>query len=434
MIQYRKIIISFILCVILLGTGGAIAKLLYATRVQPMQHEARDVAAIVSTVLVLQHDVIEHFTGYGTARPDRVASLASEVAATVVERVHDIEEGSTVTDNQKLIQLDTREYNHRLEQAQARTKVDEAALNELTVEAAKLKELIRTAQLEIEVARSEKKRVSSLYEEGNAAKKEYDFSNLAYQQARRVWQGYELDLARNAPRRQQLLATHRGNEAARELAALNVARCTIQAPFGGTIDKLTVDVGDRVSQGMAILTLIDPSHVEIPIQLPSSVYDRVLVGATVRLSSESMPHLSWQGIVARLAASSDSKSRTVSVFVDVDNTKQTNPLIPGTFVSADVQGAMYRQCLAVPRGAVRDGHLMVIKNDVARMRRVEVIRLVGDRAIVTGDLQVGDQVVATYTARLDNGSPARGQLVSTEQTQPSTTREVSLATQRESSP
>ncbi len=434
MIQYRKIIASLILCVILLSAGLAIAKLLIATRVQPMRHVAQDIAPVVETVLVEVEDVVEHFVGYGTARPDRVAALASEVAATVVERVDNIEEGSTVGDKQELIRLDTREYNHLLEQALSRLQADVAYLNELAIEAAKLEEVISTAQLEVEVARSEKKRVSSLFEQGHAAKKEYDFANLAYQQARRVLQGFELELARNEPRQQQIRASQRGNEAARALAALNVARCTIQAPFAGTIEALTVDVGDRVSQGMTILTLIDPSHVEIPIQLPSGVHDRIQVGAVVHLNSESMPHLAWQGTVARLAASADSKSRTVAVYVDVDNTIQKHPLIPGTFVSADVQGAMYGQCLAVPRGAVREGQLLVIENDVARVRRVDVVRLVGDRAIVAGDLQVGDQVIASYTARLDNGSPARGLLAASKQAPQSNTKDLSLATQRETAP
>ncbi len=434
MIQYRKIIVSIVLCAILLGTSGVIAQLLYATRTQPARREAHNLAPVVETVFVKQQDLVERFVGYGTARSDRVAELAAEVAATVIERVADIEEGSTVSTNQPLIQLDTREYRHLLEQADARSQADVAALRELAIEASKLNEMISTARLELEVTRAEKKRVSILYEQGHAAKKEYDFANLDYQQARRVLQGYELDLIRNEPRQEQLLASKRGYDAALALAELDLERCTIRAPFAGTIERLSVDIGDHVLPGSVLLTLVDPSHVEIPIQLPSAVHDRINLGAVVRLSSESMTHHTWVGRVARLAASADAGSRTFAVYIDVDNSKQSHTLLPGSFVSAEVEGVLHRQSLSVPRSAVRDGQLLVIEHEVAKVRRVDVIRLIGDHAIVVGDLRVGDQVITDYTNYLGDGSPVRGQLSVTMNGQPSSSKDISFAIQREHIP
>jgi len=51
---------------------------------------------------------------------------------------------------------------------------------------------------------------------------------------------------------------------------------------------------------------------------------------------------------------------------------------------------------------------MLIENNIVRVRRVEVLRVTDDRAIVAGDLQAGDHVIASYAARFSDGSSARG--------------------------
>ena len=398
---------SIVLIVAMMAVGAALAIGLLALSEEPPRREAATLPPLVEAVVVQAEDVVQRFMGYGSAQAIRNVSLAAEVAATVVERVDGIRAGSPVTKDQVLIRLDDRQYRHASEQASALAQAEQAALDELAVEARNLEQLVRTAEKELRVAQDEKTRLTGLLERGHAARKEYDFANLAFQRARRVLQGYQREAAKIAPRQARLAASKRSFEAQAALARLNVQRCEIRAPWTGRIQSILVDVGDHVSPGLPVLTLIDPSRVEIPIQLPAAEYDRVRIGAPCRIESESLVGKLWRGEVARIAPVADEQTRTFAVYVIVDNTDQAQPLVPGRFVRAEVRGPVYPNAILVPRRACRNGQVFVVEDDVARVRSVTTERLIEERALVTGDLHGGDRVILSHLDKLADGSPVR---------------------------
>lgn len=405
--EQPRILRSIVLIGILIAGASGMASCLYAFRTTPPRRALAAPPPLVESVVVEAGDLVEWFLGYGTAGPDRRANVAAEVAGTILERVGGLEAGSVVAAGQPLLRLDDREYRYLLDQAEALVRADQAAVDELAVGAQTLARVIGTAEKELRVAEEEQRRVTDLFERGLAAKKEYDFAKLAYQQARRTLQGYQMELAQNGPRQARAVASKQSYEANARLARLNIERCQINAPFAGAIEALFVDVGDRVGPGSVLLTLIDAGHVEIPLQLPAAVYDRVSVGAFCNLRSESLPGVEWQGAVARVAPHADEQTRTFAVYVDVDNARQPQPLVPGTFVTADVRGATYHDRIAVQRGAIRDDRILVVEDGVTRARRVTVERLIADRAVVSGDLRNGDRIVLSHLAKLEDGSLVR---------------------------
>ena len=402
-----KLLRSIVLIVVMMAVGAALAAVLLALSEEPPRREAATLPPLVEAVIVQAEDVVERFIGYGSAQAIRSANLAAEVAATVVERVDGIRAGSPVAKDQVLIRLDDHQYRHALEQVKALAEAEQAALDELVVEARNLEQLVRTAEKELQVAQDEKTRLAGLLERGLAARKEYDFANLAYQQARRVLQGYQREAAKTTPRRVRLTASKRSIEAQAALAQLNVHRCEIRAPWAGRIQSLMVDVGDHVSPGLPVLILIDASRVEIPIQLPDAVYNQVRVGAPCRIETENMAGTLWRGEVARIAPVADEQTRTFAVYVIVDNTDSTQPLVPGRFVRAEVRGPVYPGAILVPRRACRNGQVFIVEANVAQVRSVTTERFIEERALVAGDLRSGDRVILSHLDQLADGSPVR---------------------------
>lgn len=403
----RKLLRSILLVIVLLGGGTGIAWLLYSLKDEPPRRQDTLPPPVVRVVELQPELVVERFNGYGTALPDRAATLAAQVSSIVIERVNDIEPGSAVQKGQPLIRLDPREFQLRLDRARALVAADQAGIDEQTALAIELNGLMRTAGEEVRVTLDEKKRVSALFEETQATRKEFDFANLSYQRARRIQQQYAMELAAIAPRKARFEAGRQGQLAAVELARLNVDRCTITAPFTGVIQTLLIDVGDHVGPGSPMLRLIDPSRVEIPIQLPNAVYDRVAIGGACTLSSEAQPGTQWYGRIARKAPLADEQTRTFSVYIDVDNTAESVPLVPGIFVRADVEGSSHANRLLVPRSAIRKEGVLIAKNGVATRRSVTVERLIQDKALVEGELVAGDLVILSHLERLHEGSPVR---------------------------
>jgi len=407
LLKLGRVVISVGLIVLVLGCGAGLGRLLLSWRESPPKREDESLPPLVDSITIRADEVVERFVGFGSVLADRRAVLAAEVSAVVLERIGKIEAGSKVDKGQPLLRLDDRRHAHELERALALAAADQASLDEIDVQRASIERLKQTALREVQIASDEQSRVTDLFEEGHSHKREFDLVRLAYQQARRLLQNYEKELAVLIPRKEQAAASKRANEAAAAIARLNVERCTIRAPFSGTIDELKVDVGDSVGPGIAVLTMIDSSHVEVPIRLPVSVRGLTGVGSPCRIELQSLAGFSWSGRVARVSPVADQQTRTFTVYAEVDNTGQDNPLVPGAFVRATVDGPAHYGALLVPRGAIRRGRVLVATGGAAEVRKITIKRFIFDQAMVDGDLAGGDQVILSHLDSLTEGARVR---------------------------
>ena len=82
-------------------------------------------------------------------------------------------------------------------------------------------------------------------------------------------------------------------------------------------------------------------------------------------------------------------------------------LLPGTFVRAEVRGPVYPDRILVPRGAFREGRVLVVEQAKARARSVTPQLFIEDRAMISGDLRSGDRVILSHLDKLADGSPVR---------------------------
>ena len=403
----RRILLTFSLCLIVVSGGAGLGYLLYAQRTEPPRRELGTLPPLATSVTLTPQTVTDRYVGYGVVAADRVANVAAEISAIVKERVAGIEAGDAVAQGQPLIELSSDEYEHNLARALALVAAEEARQGELNAESEGLERLLETADRELQVAANERTRLGELIEQNMAAKKEFDFANLAYHRALRVKQSYEMDLAVIGPRAQRAAASKRSLEADVELARLNLARCVLRAPFSGVIRSIEVDAGDRVGPGSPVLSIVDASRCEVPVQLPAGVYNGVVIGAACRLESPSAPGRSWSGVVSRIAPVADEQTRTFAVYIDLDNTTQEYPVLPGTFLRVIVDGPTHRDALLVPRGAVRNGQVLIAEGNVVRRRRIEVAGLIGDKIRVASGLSRGDRVITSHLESLDDGALVR---------------------------
>lgn len=403
----RRLLISLPLVLLLLGGSAYFAQWLYSTRPPADRSAEPRRPTVVDVRRVELEDIQEVFVGYGSARADRVVTLTAEVGGMIVELAPQLDDGSPVTEGQLLVRIDDRTYRRQLDRAESMAAELDARIGQLDVERGNLERMAGIADQEVRVNRDELKRLTDLFEEEQASKKEVDFAHLAYQRSRRGHLDYENQLALIDPRRLALMATRDVRLAEARLAELDIERCRISAPFGGQIEWIVVQAGDRVRPGSEIARIVASRHIEIPIELPVSVRPRVAVGARCSLAVESMPGIRWDGTVSRLSPGADPRSRTFSAYVMVDNDAHDVPLIPGYFLTARVMGPILRQVLAVPRGAIVQNHVFVVNGDAAHVRTIEIERFVGERAVVSGDVRPNDLVILSNLDALYDEAPVR---------------------------
>lgn len=380
----RRLVVSVCLIVGLLGIGVGGFRALKSMRKAPPSTTPERPALPVRAVRVIPTTVVAPVEGFGTARADRMAVVGAQVSGPIVELADGLREGASVEDGQVLIRIDPREYSALLERARGQLAADEASLEQFAVEEANLQEQIKTAEDEFNIAEREYRRVLDLYEAGTSNPRELDAARATVKRARRTLLTLQGQLQTLPHRRDRQRAVVTQQRAQVELAELNLDRCTIRAPFPGRVDTLHVEIGEQVGPGQAIVTLLDPNLMEVPLELPISQRDWVRVGAPARIILESSPESAWTGEVARVAPSADEMTRTFSLFIEVDNREQAHPLMPGMFVEAIIDGPTLRNVLLVPRSAIRRQRVFVAENGEARHRDVTIEHRLLEQAVIQG--------------------------------------------------
>jgi len=401
----RKLLVSLSLIGIAFAGSASLALWLIRTKPPPVRRETPPSRLRVEVHTIVPQNVQEKLVGYGTARPDETATLGAQVTGKIVEVAPGLEDGCEVKKDQLLLRIQEDDYRFQLERARNLITSDQATLEQIKLERANLQALIRSAEQEVKIAQEEYSRVSRLFESEAAAKREFDLVRSALLRVTRELDNLRTQQAVLGPKEQQVLASKAAHEAEAGLAALNLERCRIVAPFNGRLKQRMVEVGESVQPGKPLVLLLRLDRIEVPIELPAAGASKVSVGNECVLTVESMPGEQWIGRLERLGPAADERSRTFTAYVVVDNTRESKMLLPGLFVRAEVGGPVHENALVVPRGAVRDGAVFVAADGVARKRPVELACTLRDLAVIAKGVQPGDDVIVTNLAGLADAMP-----------------------------
>jgi cobalt-zinc-cadmium efflux system membrane fusion protein len=179
-----------------------------------------------------------------------------------------------------------------------------------------------------------------------------------------------------------------------------LARCSIDAPFSGTVISKDVTLMEHVGPANQILGVADLSTVwlsadiyEEQLPLVIGLHDR-----PVRFRTPAWPGESFEGTVFYAGDMVDRETRTVDMRVIADN--PARKLKPGMFVTIDLPDMAAATVLQVPAAAVLDhvgqSFVFVHLGDERFARRDVVIGRQGGSSIeVLKGLEAGDPVVVS---------------------------------------
>jgi multidrug efflux pump subunit AcrA (membrane-fusion protein) len=131
-----------------------------------------------------------------------------------------------------------------------------------------------------------------------------------------------------------------------------------------------VHAGEIVQPGRVVGRVVGLGRMEIPLRVAAGAQPEIDVGAAaiVRPGAAARGRRTWTARVARIAPEADASTRTIFVFLEVDQ-DDTAPvaslLMPGQFVTAHVPGRADAApgLFVVPRRAVTDDRVWVMAAD-----------------------------------------------------------------------
>lgn len=326
------------------------------------------------------------------------AEVAGRVTATPVER------GSRVAAGALLVRVSDAEAAAQLQEAEANAGQIEARLGLSRGEAFDPRRVpeVLNAQASVEWAEAEFSRIRSLLEQKVVSQSEYDQRRTQVEAARQQYK-----VAVNAAEQ-----SYRSLEAARARVALArkaVADTAVTAPFAGLVAERAVSVGDYVTKGTRVATIvrIDPLRVELTV--PEQAIAQVRVGLPVRLTVDAYPGEEFTATVRYVSPALRVDQRALTIEAVADN--PDNRLKPGLFATALIQQGDPSPALIVPVTAVETvagtSRVYVVTDGRAEERIVTLgEKLAGQVEIATG-VAAGEQLVADPRGRVTDGMPVR---------------------------
>ena len=358
--------------------------------------------------------------GYGTADAVVHSDVPTLISSTVKTLPPTTRVGHEVNKGDLLLELDDVDFQQKVIRAGLALETAKAERSLLIVERDAAEQRSELANKDRALALSELDRVRNAFERGAAKQREVDIALQKSNTTETASVNAEELANRFPPREEQADASIASQTAELVLAQENLRRCKVLSPIHGVIQEIDVRVGEHVGNGKRIARIVDSSTLEIPLRLPSYARAHVNLYDPVLLRSAGFGKRYWSAKVSRIAPEDDSQSRTMVVFVDVDqNPTSSRRIPPGLFLRGEVENASaIVPRWVVPRRALRDDRVLVVRDEILRSLPVVVeysitgeIDTLGlpdqDWAILETPLQDGDLVVVDPGGSLRDGMSVR---------------------------
>lgn len=371
MLKRRSLWIVLVACLLAAGVAAAVLKKQSRPTAPVVTGvQAPAVLEFLSTdvMQVAPREVRQLLPLSGSLRAVSQAAVKARVAGDVREVL--VREGEAVRAGQVLVKMDTTDYQARVGQA---------------------KGALLAARGQLDIATKARDNNKALLEKGFISKNAFD--NAASQ----------FDIAR---------ANVESARAALDVAGKALADTVIRAPISGLVSSRMVQPGEKVSPDNRLLDVVDLRQMEMEASVPAADIMNVSLGQEVQVKVEGLK-APLAGKVARINPSTQSGSRSILVYIQVDNPQ--GALRVGMFGEAQLTLAKKSDVLTVPQSAIQadagDTFVYAIENGKLARKAVSLgLRGHddhGDAVEIVQGLEHGAQIVKTNLGTLRTGATVR---------------------------
>ena len=157
-------------------------------------------------------------------------------------------------------------------------------------------------------------------------------------------------------------------------AEINIDKMNIIAPFDGIIVSLPhYTTNSRVSQGSAMVGIMDYAHLYMDVNLPESAIEYVKANQPVRITHYTLPDDTLDAVISELSPAISTETRTFRGKVLIENKELK--IRPGMFVKADIVVDRAESAIIIPKDAVISNrnrkYVYIVERNTAVMRIIK---------------------------------------------------------------
>jgi len=207
-------------------------------------------------------------------------------------------------------------------------------------------------------------------------------------------------------------AAIKADEGLLENLKVQLSYCTINAPISGRMSAALVKIGNFVRQ--ADTTPMATINQMAPVYVTFTVPQKVLPEIRQALNAKTASIIAYipgeakraSGQVTMIENTVDPATGMATIRATMTNEQEV--LWPGTLVNAELT-LRSEESVAIPSNALQvsqgGSFVFVVENNVAKVRKVEISRTLGDVSVVTNGLNGGESVVTEGQLLLSEGTP-----------------------------
>lgn len=338
----------------------------------------------------------------GSLVADEQAEVSAEAPGRVIATP--VERGTRVSQGAVLARISATETSAQLAEAEANAGQIEARLGLSVGQPFDPKRVpdVMNARASLDWAEAEFGRITSLLDQKVVSQSEYDQRRSHVDAARQQYQ-----MAQNVAAQ-----SYRSLDAARARIALArkaQADTTIRAPFSGIVAERIVSIGDYVTRGARVATVVRVDPMRVELSVPEQAVSLVKIGQTVKISVDAYPGETFVAKIRYVSPSLRADQRALTVEAVMPN--QDARLKPGLFATASIQQPVSAPALLVPATAIETvagtRRVYVVKAGKVEERIVTVGETMGAQVEITSGVSKGDAVATAPKGRLADGAEVR---------------------------
>jgi len=381
-------ILRLVISLILIAAGIAGARFLIATKPTAIKRPPAKIEPLVRTETLQPTHYTMRIPAMGNVVPAREISLEAQVAGEVIYLHPEFTEGGMLSEGEKILQINPRDYELAIQQKQR-------ALAEAEY------------SYKLEQGRQD------------VARREWNllYGNQDINEA-------ESDLALRKPHLERVQAEIKAARAELEQAKLNLARTTLTAPFNVQVINKYVDLGSQVTSQEKIADLAGTDLYWVKISLPVERlrWVRVPNGQTATGSKVKIIYRQdkvREGRVARLLPDLSKEGRMARLLIEVKDPLGLQKkggskpvLLIGEYVRVEMEGEELRDVFVIPRSALRgDSDVWIIDADSKlEIRKVKTLWRDENSVVFKDGFNPGELLVTS-----DLAAPVEGMTLRIEQ-------------------
>lgn len=303
----------------------------------------------------------------GEVRGRYESQLAFQVSGKIISR--NVELGSRVSAGETLLTIDTKDIAQTVNIGAAQ---------------------VESARAQLELARTNEARFRKLYAEAAVSAAQYDQYKASYDAALAAYNQAQAQYAQSSN-------------------ALGYAQ--LKADSDGVIAAVQAEVGQVVSAGQTIVTLVKSGEMEIEIFLPENKIKEITPGKTAAVHFWALSQLTLEGTVREIAPIADKGSRTYQTRIALANPPPEVQL--GMTASVIFSGSSAADYPVIPLSAVYQTtgqpQVWLVKNDTVELQTISIDAFGENHVKVTAGLHPGDVIVTAGVHKLHEGQSVRQQ-------------------------